>query len=83
MALDNRRAPDYTGDVLADIGARLRDARLTRRVSAAELAAEVGVSRQYVHAVEAGRVNVTIEVVERMARAVGLEIVARSARSRD
>lgn len=80
MALDNRRAVVDKGDVLADIGARLREARITRRVSAAEMAATVGVSRQYVYAVEAGRVNVTMEVAKAMAEAVGLEIVARPRR---
>lgn len=80
MALDNRRAVVDSGDVLADIGARLREARITRRVSAAEMAATVGVSRQYVYAVEAGRVNVTMDVAKAMAEAVGLEIVARPRR---
>lgn len=80
MALDNRRAVVDKGDVLADIGARLREARITRRVSAAEMAATVGVSRQYVYAVEAGRVNVTMDVAKAMAEAVGLEIVARPRR---
>jgi DNA-binding XRE family transcriptional regulator len=80
MAVVNRRAVVDSGDVLADIGARLREALITRRVSAAEMAATVGVSRQYVYAVEAGRVNVTMDVAKAMAEAVGLEIVARPRR---
>jgi transcriptional regulator with XRE-family HTH domain len=51
-----------------------RDARTMLDITQAELAAAVGVSRPYIARIEAGRANPSLDVVERIGSALGLEL---------
>ncbi|HEX6989630.1 MAG TPA: substrate-binding domain-containing protein [Bacillota bacterium] len=52
----------------------LRSARIEAGLSQAELAAQAGISRQAVSAIETGRASPTIEVALRLARALGCPV---------
>ena len=58
---------------LAGLGERLRAARQRRRVSQAELAVRIGVSRPTVIRLEQGDPNVAIGVLARVLAVLGLE----------
>lgn len=58
--------------LLAQLGARLRDARLSRGVAARSLARQLGVSRTTLNAVEVGRASVTMGTYLRVMSALGL-----------
>lgn len=51
-----------------------RDGRLALGRSQSKLAAKVGVSRSYIAAIERGRANPSLEVIVRLAAALGLEL---------
>jgi transcriptional regulator with XRE-family HTH domain len=51
-----------------------RDGRLAIGISQAALAAKVGVVRSYVAAIEGGRANPSLDVIVRLAAALGLEL---------
>lgn len=51
-----------------------RETRVMLDVTQQELADSVGVSRPYIASIEIGRANPTLEVVERIARTLGLEL---------
>ena len=51
-----------------------RDTRVMLDITQADLAAAVGVSRAYVTSIESGRANPSLDVVERIAQALGLEL---------
>jgi transcriptional regulator with XRE-family HTH domain len=57
------------------IGMTLRRHRRDRRLSRAALAQAAGVSREYIRLLEAGDVNVTVALLQRLARALGLDDV--------
>lgn len=59
--------------VTAEIGKRLRNFRLNKKLTQTELAKAAGRSKQLVSAWEAGRAEITIESVTRLARTVGLD----------
>jgi transcriptional regulator with XRE-family HTH domain len=54
---------------------RLREARIERGLSQEELAARAGLHRTYVSSVERFERNITIDNMERLARAIDLEVV--------
>ena len=58
---------------LSALGERLRAARLRRRVTQAEMAARVGVSRETIVRVEQGDPKVGVAVLVRMLGVLGLE----------
>lgn len=62
-----------------DLGRQLRDTRVALDVSQSEVAAVAGISRSHLAKVERSQANVTIDLAERLGRALGLEfdIVAR------
>jgi putative transcriptional regulator len=51
-----------------------RDTRLMLDITQQELAEAVGVSRPYIASIELGRANPSLDVVERIARTLGLEL---------
>ncbi len=63
-------------------GATVRQHRLLLRLSQDELAARAGLDRTYVSGVERGRRNPTLEVLQRIADALGvnLDVLFASAR---
>lgn len=54
---------------------RLRAARIERGLSQEELAARAGLHRTYVSSVERFERNITIDNMERLARAIDLDVV--------
>ena len=59
--------------VTAEIGKRLRSFRLDKKLTQTALAKAAGRSKQLVSAWEAGRAEITVESVTRLARTVGLD----------
>ncbi|MBQ7337492.1 MAG: helix-turn-helix transcriptional regulator [Clostridia bacterium] len=53
---------------------RMKGARLAKALSQAELAREVGVSRQTVNMIESGSYNPTLELCIRICRVLGLTL---------
>lgn len=53
---------------------RMREARTNMRLSQAELARQIGVSRQTINMIENGGYNPTIELCVRICRALGLTL---------
>jgi transcriptional regulator with XRE-family HTH domain len=61
-----------TQQILIDFGARLRDLRLRRGVSQAELAHAAALHPTYVSSVERGQRNLALINIVRLAHALGL-----------
>ncbi len=57
--------------ILSRLGTRLRAVREERGLSLAELARQAGLSRRYLTEAEAGRANLTVLVLERLATTLG------------
>jgi transcriptional regulator with XRE-family HTH domain len=64
---------------MKSIGSAIREARIAKRLSLADVASAVGFDLSSVSRIELGRPT-TSRALERVAAAVGLEIVARRAR---
>jgi transcriptional regulator with XRE-family HTH domain len=56
-----------------EFGRRLRDLRHKRGLSQEELANRAGLDRTYISSCEAGRRNVTLRTITRLAEALGVE----------
>lgn len=61
-------------DIRVKFGKRVRKARLNQDLSQEELAHEADSNRTYISDVERGRRNPSIEVVERIAKALGVSM---------
>lgn len=59
--------------LLVDLGARVRLARLRRRLSAALLAERAGMTRPTLHAIERGEPGVTLGAVANVLHSLGLD----------
>jgi len=68
-----RPLPFAEGDFLVQLGARVRMMRLSRDMSRRELAGRSGVSERYIAQIEAGKGNVSIVLLLRIAHAVRCE----------
>ena len=55
------------------LGRNLRDRRIAKNWSQEELADRCGLHRTYVGSVERGERNVTLETIERIATAIGID----------
>jgi transcriptional regulator with XRE-family HTH domain len=55
-------------------GLRIREIRNQQGLSQLELAERSGLNRSYVSGIEQGKRNVSLEVMEKLARALGVEI---------
>jgi DNA-binding XRE family transcriptional regulator len=60
-------------EFLSQLGERLRAARTLRDMSRRELARQSGISERYIAQIEAGRGNVTIVLLLRIARVIRFE----------
>jgi transcriptional regulator with XRE-family HTH domain len=60
---------------IEEIGARLRKAREERDLSQPQVADIIGTSRQQISIIELGQANVSFDRLEKIAEAVGLEVV--------
>lgn len=67
--------PDVDAIYLA-IGSRMRDIRLTTRITQAAVAAEAGLSRQSVANIEKGRQRFMVHTLLDIARALGVDAVS-------
>ena len=63
-----RQLPFSEGDFLMQLGGRVRATRLQREMSRRELAGRSGVSERYIAQIEAGKGNVSIVLLLRIAR---------------
>ncbi|HLF78154.1 MAG TPA: helix-turn-helix transcriptional regulator [Dehalococcoidia bacterium] len=62
------------GDIRALFGRRLKELRLQRGLSQEELAFRSGLHRTYVSSTERGQRNVSLVNIERLARALDVEL---------
>lgn len=60
--------------VASKLGARVRDLRQTKGLSQEEFADRVGIDRTYISGVERGVRNPTVQVLHRVARALGVSL---------
>lgn len=58
----------------------LRNARLAKGLSQEELAAKAGLHRNYVGSVERNEKNISLDAIERLARALGIDVIDLLAR---
>lgn len=61
-------------EVHAAWGQRIRRLRRDRDLSATDMAAKVGITRQYLHAIERGQYAPSDAIRQRIAEAVGVEL---------
>lgn len=66
-----------THTATADLGAAIRDERVRRGLSQAELAAQVGTTREWIGRLEAGAPRVELDKALRAANAVGISFTTR------
>jgi two-component system response regulator len=69
------------GDVKSRFGTALRNQRIERRISQEELADRAGLHRTYISDVERGARNLSLENIDKLARALGLSISMLFARA--
>jgi transcriptional regulator with XRE-family HTH domain len=65
--------PDHADGVKERFGQRLREIRTSRGLSQERLAAIAGLDRTYVSGIERGVRNVSLENIERLASALGVD----------
>ncbi|MBI5320603.1 helix-turn-helix domain-containing protein [Bradyrhizobium sp.] len=63
----------YESEFLSQLGERVRTARAQREMSRRELARQSGISERYIAQIEAGRGNVSIVLLLRLAQAIRCE----------
>jgi transcriptional regulator with XRE-family HTH domain len=61
-------------DIKATFGKRLRELREATGMSQEALAHEAGLDRTYVSSVERGKRNISLENIERLAKALGVKL---------
>jgi transcriptional regulator with XRE-family HTH domain len=71
--LKKKRVARRNGHLRKTFAANLRAAREASGVSQERLAHDAGVHRTYVGSVERGETNISIDNIERLARALGIE----------
>jgi transcriptional regulator with XRE-family HTH domain len=59
---------------LEKFGEKVREERLKQRISQEELAARAGVHRTYIGMIERAEKNITLENIEKIAKALGIKI---------
>jgi transcriptional regulator with XRE-family HTH domain len=62
-------------DIKEKFGQRVKSLRKEKGMSQEELAEKSGLNRPYISAIEQGKRNVSLEVMEKLAEAMGVEIV--------
>jgi transcriptional regulator with XRE-family HTH domain len=71
---DTTMADDELQDVVEKVGRRLREARVERRLTLAQVAASAGVTRAFVSQVELGQTSASVSNMYRIASALGLDL---------
>jgi len=73
------------GAILRHLGSAIREQRLNRGWSQEDLALEAGLHRTYIGSIERGQRNVSVVNLEKIARALDLEVseLLRAAEARD
>lgn len=61
-------------DIKEKFGNRLKNLRKEKGLSQEELALKSGLNRPYISGIEQGKRNVSLEVMEKLAEALGVEI---------
>lgn len=61
-------------NTLAKFGSRVREERLRQGISQEELASRAGVHRTYIGMIERAEKNITLESIDKVARALGLTL---------
>jgi transcriptional regulator with XRE-family HTH domain len=56
------------------LGKNIKQIRLRRKMSQGDICRAIGMDRSYMSAIEGGKVNVTIAIVEKLARALGVSV---------
>src|SRR6188508_73832 len=69
-------SPGGAGGSRIDFGEQVRALRVARRLTAAALAQQCGVSRSLVSQIETGRISPSLDVVRRLAAALAVPIAA-------
>lgn len=62
-------------DIKKKFGARLKEFRKAKKLSQEKLALLAGVDRTYYQKVEAGKMNISLENQEKLAKALGVELM--------
>lgn len=60
--------------ILEKFGERVREERLRQNISQEELASRAGVHRTYIGMIERAEKNITLENIEKIAKALGISI---------
>lgn len=60
-------------EILIKFGQKVRERRTSLRLSQEELAARAGVHRTYIGMIERAEKNITLENIEKIAKALGLK----------
>lgn len=66
-----KRINEPLGPLYRDLGHKIREIRKSHNISQAELAERIGTSQQWVSLVEQGKVNLTLNLLERISGATG------------
>ncbi|TSC91316.1 MAG: putative transcription factor, MBF1 like protein [Parcubacteria group bacterium Gr01-1014_2] len=61
-------------EVLIKFGKKVRDERMKLELSQEELASRAGVHRTYIGMIERAEKNITLENIEKIAKALGIKI---------
>ena len=56
------------------LGKNIKCVRLRRKMSQGDICRAINMDRSYMSAIEGGKVNVTIAIVEKLARALGVSV---------
>lgn len=67
---------NYFMDIKEKFGQRVKTLRKEKGMSQEELAEKSGLNRPYISAIEQGKRNVSLEVMEKLAEAMGVGIVS-------
>ena len=61
-------------EILIKFGKKVREARIKQNLSQEKLATKAGVHRTYIGMIERAEKNITLENIEKVARALGLQV---------
>ena len=61
-------------EILVHFGEKIRKERIRQKLSQEQLAAKAGVHRTYIGMIERAEKNITLETIERIAKALNLSI---------
>lgn len=67
----------YQMNAVANLGTKLREARIAKEMSGPQVAQLAGITRAYLWQIEAGDANPNWVLAQRLAAVVGLEIVLK------